>query len=156
MLSKKSAIGIGIGCFLIAWGTFFLVGSIGTQSTAINETIGVGQKLDPPYEFTAQKNFHQILTVTGDSFHIKIMTSDNSFQIDKTFQNETNLDWTGLEEAQHRIEIVNTGNSDVLVSGTLEFTSNPLEFAKHMLPIISGIIIIGISAVFTVRKPRGF
>jgi hypothetical protein len=154
MLSKKTAIGIGIGSFLIIWGSIFLIPSFGKQTQPIDETIDKGK--NTIYQFDAQENFHEILNVTGSSFHVKIKTPADDFQVDEAFKKEINLDWYGVQDGQHRIEVTNTGDSELQVSGTLEFISNPIEFAKHMLPIISGIIIIGISAVFTVRKPRGF
>ena len=154
MLTKKTAIGIGIGSFLIIWGSIFLIASFGKQTQSINETIGNGE--NTVYQFDAQEHFYEILNVTGSSFHVKIDTPADGLQVDEVFQKEVNFDWYSLKDGQHRIEVTNTGDSSVRVSGTLEFVSNPIEFAKHMLPIISGIIIIGISAVFTVRKPRGF
>jgi len=154
MLSKKNAIGIGIGSFLIIWGSIFLIPSFGKQTQSIDETIGKGG--NTIYQFDAQENFHEMLNVTGSSFHVKIKTPADGLQVDEDFKKEVNLDWYGLQDGPHRIEVKNTGDSDVQVSGTLEFISNPIEFAKHMLPIISGIVIIGISAVFTVRRPRGF
>jgi len=154
MLSKKTAIGIGIGSFLIIWGSIFLIPSFGKQTQSIDETIGKGG--NTIYQFDAQEQFHETLNVAGSSFHVKIKTPADGLQVDESFKKEANLDWYGVEDGSHRIEVTNTGDSDLRVSGTLEFISNPIEFAKHMLPIISGIIIIGISAVFTVRKPRGF
>lgn len=154
MLSKKTVIGIGIGCFLIIWGSIFLIPSFGKQTQTIDETIGTAQ--NTIYQFDAQEHFREILNVTGSSFHVKLETPADGLQVDEDFKKEISFDWYSLKDGQHRIEVKNTGDSKVRVFGTLEFVSNPIEFAKHMLPIISGIIIIGISAVFTVRKPRGF
>ena len=154
MLSKKTIIGIGLGCFLIIWGSFFLISSIGKQTQSIDETIGRGE--NTVYQFDAQKHFHEMLNITGSSFHVNIKTPADGIQVEEDFKKEISFEWYGLEDGQHKINVTNTGDSKVRVFGTLEFTSNPIEFAKHMLPIISGIIIIGISAVFTVRKPRGF
>ena len=154
MLSKKTIIGIGLGCFLIIWGSFFLISSIGKQTQSIDETIGRGE--NTVYQFDAQKHFHEMLNITGSSFHVNIETPADGLQVKEDFKKEISFEWYSLEDGQHKIEVTNTGDSKVRVFGTLEFTSNPIEFAKHMLPIISGIIIIGISAVFTVRKPRGF
>ena len=153
MLSKKTAIGIGLGSFLIIWGSIFLITSFGNQTQSIDETIGKGG--NTIYQFDAQKNFHEMVNVTGNSFHVKIKTPAVG-QVDEAFKNKVNLDWYAVEDGTHRIEVTNIGDSEVRVFGTLEFISNQIEFAKHMLPIISGIIIIGISAAFTVRKPRGF
>ena len=154
MLSKKTTIGIGIGCFLIAWGSIFLISSLGKQTQTIDETIGIEQ--NTIYQFDAQNHFHELLNVTGNSFHVNLHTPLDGLKVDQDFKKEVSFEWYSLADGEHRIEVTNTGDSVVRVSGTLEFMSNPIEFAKHMLPIISGIVIIGISAVFTVRKPRGF
>src|SRR5574341_2096105 len=154
MLSKKTAIWIGIGSFLIIWGSIFLISSFGKQTQSIDETIGIGG--NTVYEFDAQAHFHEMLNVTGTSFHVKLETPADGLQVDDDFKKEVSFDWYSLEDGQHRIEVINTGDSNVRVFGTLGFISDEIEFAKHMMPIISGIIIIGISAVFTIRKPRGF
>lgn len=154
MLSKKTAIGIGAGGVITALGVISLILSIGTQTQSIDETLSIGK--NTVYRFNAQEHFHEILNVTGSSFHVKLETPGNGLQVDEDFKNDVSFDWYSLEEGQHRIEVKNTGDSDVHVFGTLEFTSDPILFTYHMLVIISGIIIIGISAGFTIRKPRGF
>ncbi len=154
MFSKKTAIGIGAGSVITALGVISLILSIGLQTQSIDETVDIGQ--NTVYRFNAQENFHEILNMTGSSFHVKIETPGDGLQVDGDFQNEKSFDWYSLVEGQHRITITNTGDSVVRVFGTLEFTSDPILFTYHMLVIIAGIIIIGISAGFTVRKPRGF
>jgi len=154
MLSKKTAIGIGAGSVITALGVVSLILSIGIQTQSIDETLSIGK--NTVYQFNAQEHFHEILNVTGSSFHVKLETPGTGLQVDDDFKNEVSFDWYSLEEGQHRIEVQNTGDSAVHVFGTLEFTSDPLLFTYHMLVIISGIIIIGVSAGFTIRKPRGF
>ena len=154
MLSKKTAIGIGAGSVITALGVISLILSIGTQTQSIDEILSIGK--NTVYQFNAQKHFHEILNVTGSSFHVKLETPGTGLQVDEDFKEEVSFDWFSLKEGQHRIEVQNTGDSDVHVFGTLEFTSDPILFTYHMLVIISGIIIIGVSAGFTIRKPRGF
>ncbi len=154
MFSKKTAIGIGAGSIITALGVISLILSIGLQTQSIDETVDIRQ--NTVYQFNAQENFHEILNVTGSSFHVKIETPGDGPQVDGDFKNEKSFDWYSLVEGQHRITITNTGDSVVRVFGTLEFTSDPILFTYHMLVIIAGVIIIGISAGFTVRKPRGF
>ena len=154
MLSKKTAIGIGTGSVITALGVISLILSIGTQTQSIDETLSIGK--NTVYQFNAQKHFHEILNVTGSSFHVKLETPGTGLQVDEDFKEEVSFDWFSLKEGQHRIEVQNTGDSDVHVFGTLEFTSDPILFTYHMLVIISGIIVIGVSAGFTIRKPRGF
>ena len=154
MLSKKTAIGIGAGSVITALGVISLILSIGTQTQSIDEILSIGK--NTVYQFNAQKHFHETLNVTGSSFHVKLETPGTGLQVDEDFKEEVSFDWFSLKEGQHRIEVQNTGDSDVHVFGTLEFTSDPILFTYHMLVIISGIIIIGVSAGFTIRKPRGF
>ena len=154
MLSKKTAIGIGAGSVITALGVVSLILSIGIQTQSIDETLSIGK--NTVYQFNAQEHFYEILNVTGSSFHVKLETPGNGLQVDEDFKKEVSFEWYSLKEGQHRIEVQNTGDSGIHVFGTLEFTSDPLLFTYHMLVIISGIIIIGVSAGFTIRKPRGF
>lgn len=139
---------------ITALGVISLVLSIGMQTQTINEIVDVGK--NTVYQFQAQEHFHQILNITGNSFHVKLTTPADGIQIDKDFKKEVNFDWYSLGDGQHRIEVNNSGDSTVQLLGKFEFTSDPILFTYHMLVIISGVIIIGISAGFTIRKPRGF
>lgn len=154
MLSKKTAIGIGLGSVITVVGVISLILSFGLQTQSIDETIGIEQ--NTVYQFNAQEHFHELLNVTGSSFHVKLTTPGNGLQMDKDFKNEISFDWVSLKDGRHRIEVKNIGDSEVRVFGKLQFTSDPILFTYHILVMIAGIIIVGISAGFTVRKPRGF
>jgi len=54
------------------------------------------------------------------------------------------------------IQIQNTGKSEFNIAETFELVRDPLFLTSHILVIIAGIVVIGFSAAFTVRKPRGF
>ncbi|MGI0065689.1 MAG: hypothetical protein ACREA5_06935, partial [Nitrosotalea sp.] len=86
--------------------------------------------------------------------HMK--TPSTGLQIDKDFQKQVSFDWFSLENGQHFINITNTGGSSLHVTGKLEAVTNPLIFTSHLLVISSGILIIGISAAFSIRRPKGF
>ena len=154
MLSKRTAIGIGVGSIIIALGVVSLILSFGIQTQTIDELVDIGK--NTIYKFNAQEDFHEILNVTGTSFHVKLQTPANGLQVDQGFKNEINFEWYSLADGEHRIEVTNTGDSQLHVFGVLQFTSDPILFTYHMLVIIAGVIIIGISAGFTIRKPRGF
>ena len=154
MLSKKTAIGIGVGSVITAIGAISLILSIGVQTQSIDEKVSISQ--NTVYQFNAQEHFHEILNVTGNSFHVKLKTPGDGIQVDDDFKKEISFDWYSLIEGQHRIEVKNTGDSELHVFGKLEFTSEPILFTYPMIVMIAGIIIIGISAGFTIRKPRGF
>ena len=154
MLSKKTAIGIGAGSVITAIGVASLILSLGMQTQSIEETVGIGK--NTVYQFQAQKHFHELLNVTGSSFHVKLKTPSSGLQVDEDFKKEISFDWYSLEDGQHRINVTNTGDSNLKVVGKLEFVSDPILFTYHTVVAIAGIIIIGISAGFTIRKPRGF
>jgi len=64
--------------------------------------------------------------------------------------------WTNTVSGENVIQIQNTGKSEFNISGTFELARDPLFLTYHILVIIAGIVVIGFSAAFTVRKPRGF
>ena len=154
MLTKKSVAGIGVGLIAVVLGTFFMLQSIMTNVHDITDVVDVGK--NDVFQFDAEKHYHEFLNVTGSSFHIHMKTPGTGLQIDKDFQKEVSLDWYSLENGQHFINITNTGGSVLHVTGKLEAVTNPLIFTSHLLVISSGILIIGISAVFSIRKPKGF
>lgn len=160
MLTKTTVVGIGAGSVITIIGivAFFL--SIGLQSEIIDETLPMLE--GTVFEFNAPTSSYEFLNVTGSSFHIKIETPQGDtplyqgLQIDNDFKDNTSFEWYGLVDGVHRIEIKNTGDSEVTVNGKLEFTNAPILFTFHILVIIAGIVIIGTSAGFSVKKPRGF
>ncbi len=154
MLTKKTAIGIGIGSLAIVLGSYFLILTIASNVHQVNETVEIGK--NDVFLFDVEKHFHEQLNVTGNSFHIKLKTPSNGLQVDNDFKKEISFDWVSLKNGQHFINITNTGDSILHVSGKLEATTNPIIFVSHMIVISSGVLIIGISAAFSIRKPRGF
>lgn len=160
MLTKTTAIGVGAGCVIAAIGAVAFFLSLGVQSQTIEETLDIAE--NTAYQFNAPKHSHELLNVTGNSFHVKIETpegegaAEKGLQVDDGFIKNVSFEWFGLVEGQHRIKIQNTGDSEVEINGTFEFKSDPLLFTFHVLVIIAGIVIIGVSAGFSVKKPRGF
>jgi hypothetical protein len=154
MLTKKSAAGIGIGSLAVVLGTFFLLQTIVSNAHDVNDVVDMGK--NDVFQFDAEKHYHESLNVTGSSFHIKMKTPGTGLQIDKDFQKAVSFDWFSLENGQHFINITNTGGSILHVTGKLEAVTNPIIFTSHLIVISSGVLIIGISAVFSIRKPKGF
>ena len=155
MLTKKTGIGIGIGALAVVLGSYFLIQSIASNGMhEINEVVEIGKS--DVFLFDAQKHFHESLNITGSSFHVKLKTPADGLQVDKDFQKEISFDWVSLQDGKHFINITNTGGSMLQVTGKLQAVENPLIFMSHLIVISSGVLIIGISAAFSVRKPRGF
>lgn len=154
MLTKKSLAGIAIGSVAVVLGTFFLLQIISTNSHDVNDVVDIGKS--DVFQFEALKHYHESLNVNGSSFHVLMKTPSTGLQVDKDFQKEINLDWYSLENGKHFINITNTGGSTLHVTGKLQAVTNPLIFTSHLIVISSGILIIGISAAFSIRRPKGF
>jgi len=154
MLSKRTMIGIGIGGFAVALGSFFLVQSILYNTHNVNESVDIGKS--DIFSFEVQKHYHEVLNVTGSSFHVKLTTPDTGLQINDNFVNQVSFDYVILDNGKNFINITNTGDSPLQVIGKLKAVTDPLVFTTHLIVITSGVLIIGISAAFSIRKPRGF
>ena len=154
MLTKKTAIGIGIGSLAVALGTFFLVQSLISNVNVVNDAVDMGKS--DIFQFDAQKHFHEFLNVTGASFHVVLKTPADGIQVNQDFQKNTSFDWYSLADGKHFINVTNTGGSTVHVAGKLQAVQSPLIFMSHLMVISSGVLIIGFSAAFSIRKPRGF
>lgn len=154
MLTKKTTAGIGIGSLVVGLGTYFLILAIIGNEHNVNDIVDIGKS--DVFEFDAQKHYHETLNVTGISFHVKIKTPADGLKVDNDFQKSISFDWYSLDDGKHFINITNTGGSVLNVDGKLEAVENPLVFMSHLIVISSGVLIIGISAVFSIRRPRGF
>ena len=119
-----------------------------------DDDFGVGESTI--FSFQAPENSFQTLTIIGDTFDVKILTSDEKNNIDNSYKNEADISWVNTIAGENVIKIQNTGNSELNAKGTLEKSRDPLFLTYHILVIIAGIVVIGFSAAFTVRKPRGF
>lgn len=154
MLTKRTIIGIGVGSVITAIGLYALILSIGIQTINVDETVDVAKSVT--YKFTAPKSSHQNFKVTGERFHVKLQTPADGIQKDEDFKNEITFDWYVLQEGVNRIEIKNTGSSELKITGQFSKNTDPLLFTYHIMVITAGIVIIGFSAAFSVRKPKGF
>ena len=156
MLNKLTIIGIIIGCVISLLGAGSMVTSLNTPNEIQEDTatFGVGD-LDK-INFNAPENSSQSLTVTGDSFDIKITTPDSYNDVDASFKNKASFSWTSTTAGQTIITIQNTGDSEFTENYKFELARDPLFFTYSILVIIAGVVIIGFSAVFSAKKPKGF
>jgi hypothetical protein len=154
VLTKRTVIGIAVGSVIVAIGLYALVSSLGLQTIKVDETLDVGKSVT--YGFTAPKSAHQQMTITGEQFHVKLETPPPGIQKDETFKNEIIFEWYMLQEGQNRIAIQNTGNTETRIMAEFTKNTDPILIAYHIMVITAGTIIIGFSAGFSVRKPKGF
>ena len=159
MLTKRTVIGIGVGSVIIALSLASLVLHIGIQTIEVDETFGLGEFTS--YHFSAPKHSKQTMKITGDKYDLKLVSPieglDEGLQIPLSpHTNSTDISWVHLVDGESRIEIQNTGNSDLHVEATLQVTTDLILITYDIMVAITGVIIIGFSLGFSVRKPRGF
>jgi len=153
VFTKRTIIGIGAGIVISAIGVVALITSFGIQSINVDETIVVGDKTS--FAFNAPLGAKENLEITGASFQITLTPSEEE-KIVRNHKGKVTVEWIVMEEGHNKLEIQNTGDSELKLEGTFEISSDPILFTYHILVITSGVIIIGFSAGFSVKKPRGF
>lgn len=155
MLSKRTIIGLVVGSAIIGIGIYSLISDIGLQTMQVNETFAVGESTS--YQITANEHAVQHMKITGEKFDLKLSSPGDGLQIPKTpHVKEVTLDWTHLKNGVTVINLQNTGSSELKVDATLQVTVDPILFTYHIVVITSGMVIIGFSMGFTLRKPKGF
>jgi hypothetical protein len=156
VFSKFTIIGLIIGSIISLLGAASMIDSFADPNEIqdTNETFGIGDA--DKIRFNAPENSFQTITVTGDALDLKIITPDENNNVDKSIKGEATFSWTNLTPGEIIIQIQNTGNSEFNVSGTFVLQRDPLFFTYSILVIVAGIVVIGFSAGFSVRKPKGF
>ena len=156
MLNKFTIIGLIIGSAISLLGVSSMVDSLSNPNEVQedSQTFGVGEM--DKIQFNAPENSSQSIMVIGDSFDIKISTPDSSNNIDQSFKGKANLSWTSVSSGETIIMIQNTGDNEFIENYRFELERDPLFFTYSILVIIAGIVIIGFSAGFSAKKPKGF
>ncbi|MFB5604476.1 MAG: hypothetical protein ACE5RK_08745 [Candidatus Nitrosomaritimum aestuariumsis] len=155
MLSKRTIIGMIVGGAIIAIGGYSLLSHIGTITIDEDYTIAVGDSMS--YTIPAPASTPQNMKIVGDAFDLKLQSPADGLQIPNTsYKKELTLDWVHLADGETRIKIQNTGESELKITGELIRSSDPVWFTFDLMVITSGMVIIGFSMGFTLRKPKGF
>ncbi|MGV7226582.1 MAG: hypothetical protein ACQ9CV_06650 [Nitrosopumilus sp.] len=155
MLTKRTIIGLVVGSAIIAIGGYSLFTHIGTITIEENYILGVGDTI--PYTIPAPAHTSQKMKIMGDAFDLKLQSPGDGLQIPNTsYKKELTLEWVHLVDGETKILIQNTGNSELTITGELIRSSDPIWFTYDLMVITSGMVIIGFSMGFTLRKPKGF
>ena len=156
MLNKYTIVGLIAGCIISGLGVISMIDFLANPVDIMNfdDDFGVGESTT--FVFQAPENSDQMMIITGDSFDVKVSTPDNAAKFDGSYKNKANISWVNTVSGENVIKIQNTGQSELNAKGALKKSQDPLFLTYHLLVIIAGIVVIGFSAAFTVRKPRGF
>jgi len=153
--TKRTVIGIGVGSVIIviAIASFFL--HLGIQTIEFNDTLDLGDSTS--YRLMAPEHTPQNMRIVGEKFDLKLKSPGEGLQIPlKTHTKEVKLSWVHLADGETTINIQNTGNSELQISGTVQVSTDLLFITYDVMVAITGMVIIGISLGFSFRKPRGF
>ena len=155
MFTKRTIIGNVVGGAIMAIGVIAFVLALGLQTVEVDEKYGIGEQTS--YRFSAPEHSEQKMQIKGESFDVELSTPGTGLQIPLTeHKKEVSFQWFHLQDGESRMHIQNTGQSEIHVTGTFQINTDPIYFTYHVLVIISGIVIVGFSAGFSIRKPRGF
>lgn len=156
MLSKRTVIGLIVGSLIIGIGAVALIQHIGLIT--INENNILGQGGSEVYVIPAPDQTPQHMVITGDAFDLKLQSPNEGFQIQNrtSYSDRQSFDWVHDGDGESIIQIQNTGSSELTITGVFVRSSDPIWFTYDLMVIISGIVIIGFSMGFTLRKPKGF
>ncbi len=155
MLSKRTIIGLVVGSAIIAIGGYSLLLHVGMITINEDYVVGVGDSMS--YTIPAPAHTSQHMMIVGDAFDVKLQSPGEGLQIPITsHKKEITIDWIHLVDGESRIQIQNTGESELEITGILIRSSDPVWFTFDLMVITSGMVIIGFSMGFTLRKPKGF
>ncbi|MEE8384185.1 MAG: hypothetical protein V3R39_04510 [Nitrosopumilus sp.] len=156
MLSKRTIIGLIFGIAIITLGAASLIQHTGLHTDDFQDIIEVGSFA--PYTIPAPNHTPQHMMITGDAFDLKLSSPSTGLQIPNmtSYKNELTLDWVHVADGETKIQIQNTGNTELEITGVIITSYQPEIFTLDLMVMITGVIIIGFSLGFTLRKPKGF
>jgi hypothetical protein len=91
------------------------------------------------------------IIVSGSTFNITIFDPDRQVIRSESGISSFNYDLTAQKAGEYRIEIVNTGSTDLAVSGHAQTKSSPLGLSGALMLVITGIIVTGLGLRFRNR-----
>ena len=156
MLATRTIIGIVVGSIIIGLGAFSLVNTL-APTISMNENFVIGSGDSASFSIPAPKDAPQYMMIVGDTFDLKLISPGEGLNIPNTsYKKELILDWTHSEAGQTTILIQNTGASELEITANTNQTPDPFGITFDFMVITSGVIILGFSLGFTLRKPKGF
>ena len=156
MLATRTIIGIVVGSIIIGLGGFSLVNTL-APTISMNEDFVIGPGDSASFSIPAPKDAPQYMMIAGDAFDVKLTSPGEGLKIENTsYKKELVLDWSHAEDGQTIIVIQNTGASELEITANTNQTPDPFGITFDFMVITSGVIILGFSLGFTLRKPKGF
>ena len=156
MLAVRTIIGLVVGSLVIGLGAFALVNSL-APTISMNENFIISPGDSEFFTIPAPKDAPQYMMIIGDSFDLKLTSPGDGLSISNTsYKKELVLDWSHTIDGQTIIVIQNTGASELAITANTNQTPDPFGITFDFMVITSGVVILGFSLGFTLRKPKGF
>ncbi len=167
MLSTRTIIGLVIGSAIIGLAGYSLLDKIG-PTISVNEDFVIEVGDSASFSIPAPNHSPQHMEIYGAAFDLKLESPGNGLQIPsgssentaESFEDRVDtpltLDWVHTQDGETKILIQNTGNSPLEIVSVTEQTPNPFGFTIDLMVLTTGVVIIGFSMGFTLRKPKGF
>lgn len=152
MASRRAIAGTAIGAVILAIGAASLVSNLGLREFSIDDTYAAGAAI-PPYTLSAPEGTAQSLLVESESFEARLVTPEGGTRA-SSHEGAEAIEWEHGPSGRSVLEI--TSSAEVTVRGTLRSQADPIFLAYDGFVMISGLVIMGFSAGFGRRRPRGF
>jgi hypothetical protein len=91
------------------------------------------------------------IMVSGSTFNVTIQDPDRQVIASENNATSFSYDLTAQKAGEYRIEILNTGSTDLEVSGHTQTKSSPLGLSAALMLVVTGIIVIGLGLRFRNR-----
>ena len=154
MFTKRTVIGLFVGSAIIGIGAYALATSFGLQQVSGTDSLSEGGST--VFTLSAPAGTEQTVSVEGARFDLQL---DNSAGMDVppgSYEGSHTVTWLHVSDGTAQLSVRNTGQGEVTVDYDFSVVTDPVLFAYHFVVITAGVIIIGFSMGFSVRKPRGF
>ena len=153
MPSKRAVIGTTVGIIILLVGAASFITNLGLREFIIDDTYQIDDPISP-FTLRAPEGTIQHLDITAESFDTLLRTPNEEQAVSHT--DNAALEWVHDQEAVSNLQITNTGAGSLSISGTLYSETDWVFITYNFFVMISGLIIVGFSAGFGKRKPRGF
>ncbi|RNJ77121.1 MAG: hypothetical protein EB830_02675 [Nitrosopumilus sp. H13] len=154
MIPWRTVIGLIAGSVIVALGATGLVLHLGVSEVSEDNAVAIGDTVF--YTIPAPTGAQQYMRITGDAFGISLDVPGDSPVQESDYRDEAELDWTHEQDGETRIKIQNTGSTDLEVAVMAMRSYDPIWFTYDLMVMISGVVIIGFSMGFVLRRPKGF
>lgn len=154
MFTKRTVVGLAAGAAIIGIGAAALAGSFGLQQVSGTDVLAEGRST--AFSVTAPAGTEQTVSVSGEKFEMELRNPSGMEVPRGSHEGTHTVTWLHVSDGTATLSVRNAGEGDVEVDYDFSVVTDPVLFAYHFVVITAGVVIIGFSMGFSVRKPRGF